>query len=67
MKLILTKHAGDKMSNLSINLKEIEKTISYGSKIKQTEGYLSCYKTICVAYKIIERNVYKVKTIYYRR
>ncbi|MEK6841230.1 MAG: DUF4258 domain-containing protein [Nanoarchaeota archaeon] len=63
----LTKHAQDKMIFLGITKEQIKNAILRGSKFKQTDGYLAVYSYLKVAYKIIEKDVYKIKTIYIAR
>ena len=60
----LTKHAQDKMILLGITKEQIKNTILMGSKFKQTDGYLAIYRYVKVAYKIIGKDVYKIKTVY---
>ncbi len=66
MQLIITKHAQYKMSGLGITIENIKKAIIFGSKTQQTEGLLSYYSYYCVAYRIIGKNTYKIKTVYIR-
>ncbi len=54
------------MINLGIDIENVKKAISEGSKTKQTEGFLACYAYYCVAYKIIGKEAYKIKTVYLR-
>ena len=63
----LTKHASDKMLLLGLTRLQVENAIKRGSKFNQTDGYLAVYGYIKVAYKIIDRNVYKIKTVYIMR
>lgn len=51
---------------LGISIDDVKKAISEGSKIRQTDGFLSCYAYYCVAYKIIDNEIYKIKTVYIR-
>lgn len=60
----MTKHAKDKALWFGITEEEIKNVIIKGSKFKQTEGYLSIYTYIAVAYKKISEGVYKIKTVY---
>ena len=60
----LTRHAQDKMLLLGIIKEQIKNAILRGSKFKQTDGYLTVYSYLKVAYRIIEKDVYKVKTVY---
>ena len=64
MILKLTKHAQDKMILLGITKEQIKNTIKMGSKFKQTDGYLAVHGYIKVAYKIINKEIYKIKTVY---
>ncbi|MBI5392451.1 hypothetical protein HZA96_01155 [Candidatus Woesearchaeota archaeon] len=64
IKLIITKHANNKMLWLGITEEQIRKTIQQGAKFKQTEGYLAKYAYISVAYKKIAGNEYKIKTVF---
>ena len=63
----LTKHAQDKMIFLGITKDQVKNTILRGSKFKQTDGYLVIHGYLKVAYKIIEKNIYKIKTVYIER
>ncbi|MFA4887893.1 MAG: hypothetical protein WC595_06805 [Candidatus Nanoarchaeia archaeon] len=67
MRIILTLHARIKMKVCGIGDEDIENAIRYGSKTKQTQGFLTCYTYYCVAYKIIGENTYKIKTIYLQK
>jgi len=60
----ITKHAQDKMIFLGITKDQIKNAILRGSKFKQTDGYLAVYGYIKVAYKIIGKDIYKIKTVY---
>jgi hypothetical protein len=62
--LKLTKHAQDKMAFLGITKEQIKNTIERGSKFKQRDGYLAVYRYLKVAYKIVDKEVYKIKTVY---
>jgi hypothetical protein len=67
VKLKLTKHAQNKMIFLGITKEQIKGTIERGSKFKQTDGYLAVYRYLKVAYKIVNKRVYKIKTVYIMR
>lgn len=60
----LTKHAKDKALWFGVTEEEIKNVIIKGSKFKQTDGYLSIYTYIAVAYKKIGEGIYKIKTVY---
>ena len=59
----LTKHAQDKMILLGITTEQIKNAIIKGSKFKQTDGYLAVYTYLKVAYKIIDKEIYKIKSM----
>ena len=59
----LTKHAQDKMIFLGVTKDQVKNTILRGSKFKQTDGYLAIHGYLKVAYKIIGKNIYKIKTV----
>lgn len=63
----LTKHAADKMVLLGITKQQIKNTIIRGSKFNQTDGYLAIYGYIKVAYKIIGKDIYLIKSVYITR
>ncbi len=64
IELKISKHAADKMLWLGITREQVKEAIIKGAKFKQTEGYLSKYRYLNVAYKKIGLNIYKIKTIY---
>ena len=61
--LKITKHANDRMMWLGISEEDVKKAISRGSKFKQTDGYLAIYTYLKVAYKKLDENLYKIKTV----
>ena len=63
IKLKITKHANDKMMWLGISEEDVKEAILRGSKFKQTDGYLAIYTYLKVAYKKLNKNVYKIKTV----
>jgi len=63
IKLKITKHANDKMLWLGISEEEVKKAIMRGSKFKQTDGYLAIYTYLRIAYKKLNKNVYKIKSV----
>ena len=67
MLIKLTKHAQDKMMLLGITKEQIKNAMLKGSKFKQTDGYLAVYTYLKVAYKIIDKDIYKIKTVYIER
>ncbi len=62
--IIISRHANDKMMWLGITEEQVRKAIVHGSKFKQTEGYLAKYTYISVAYRKLDENTYKVKTVF---
>ena len=64
IELKISKHAADKMLWLGITKEQVKYAIVKGSKFKQTDGVLSKFRYLNVAYKKIGQNVYKVKTVY---
>lgn len=52
MKLIITKHAQEQMNDRGIDEEQIKAAIKRGAKTKQTDGFLSVYTYIRVAYKL---------------
>lgn len=53
MELILTYHAKVRMAEKAVNAEQIKEAIKKGAKIKQTDGFLSKYGYIKVAYKVV--------------
>ncbi len=62
MKLILTKHAQERMDLNGITEDQIKMTIQRGAKSPQTEGFLAVYSYIRVAYKIVN-DKHIIKTV----
>lgn len=65
IKLKLIKHAKEQMINRRIEKEQIKNVIKIGAKIKQTDGFLSCYGYIAIAWKKVG-NYYKIKTVMVR-
>ena len=63
MKLIITSHARDKMHVEGISKEDVKKCIKRGAKFKQTNGLLAVHSYIRVAYKIIGKETYVIKTV----
>ncbi len=63
IKLKITKHANDKMLWSGISEEEVKKAIMRGSKFKQPDGYLTIYTYLEVAYKKLNENIYKIKSV----
>ncbi|MBU2639488.1 MAG: hypothetical protein KKG75_02140 [Nanoarchaeota archaeon] len=64
IKAIYSKHANDKRILYRFSKEQIETVIKRGATSKQTDGYLTAYKEIKVAYKKINKETYYIKTIY---
>ena len=64
MKLLLTRHAKERMAEKAVSLDMIREAIQKGAKVKQTDRYLASYGYIKVAYKIIGDDYYKIKTVF---
>ncbi len=60
----ITRHARDRMSEFAISKEMVKEAIKRGSKFRQTYGFLSRYKFFSVAYTVIGKNIYKIKTVY---
>lgn len=63
MKLIITQHARNKMHIEGIDKEQIITSIRRGAKTRQTGGFLTVYTYIRVAYKIIGKDTYLIKTV----
>ena len=63
MRIIKTRHAADKAKLWAVTDKQIKMAISRGSKYKQTDGLLAVYMEYEIAYKIISKDFYLIKTI----
>lgn len=64
MRLLLTKHAKERMAEKGITLDMILYAIKRGAQFKQTDGYVASYSYIKVAYKKIGEDYYKIKTVF---
>jgi len=62
MELLLTKHAKQQMAERGITKEQVKLAIQRGSRIKQTDGYLSSYTYLIIAWKKLEE-YYKIKTV----
>ena len=63
----ITEHARFKMYEEGIDEDMVKEAIKKGSKFKQTEGLLTVYKYYSIAYKIIKKDTFKIKTVYTNR
>jgi hypothetical protein len=66
MKILLTEHAKVQMVARGITMEQIKIAIQRGSTIKQTNGYLSSFTYILVAWKMWN-GYHKVKTVMIRK
>ena len=64
MRLLITKHAKERIADKAISKETIIEAIKKGARIRQTDGYLASYGYIKVAYKIIGEDYYKIKTVF---
>lgn len=64
--LFVSSHAKKRMAEKAISKEQIANAIQRGSKFRQTEGLLALYKDIMVAYRIVGKNAYKIKTVMVR-
>ena len=62
MKLLLSVHAKQQMVERGITKEQIKLAIQRGSMIKQTDGYLSSYTYLAIAWKKLGE-YYKIKTV----
>ena len=65
IRIKLTKHAKEQMINRGVEKNQIKKAIKMGNKIKQTDGFLSLYGYVAVAWKK-SGEYYKIKTVMVR-
>lgn len=61
--LFFTRHAKERMAEKAISKEQIIRAIQMGSKFAQTGGFLAIYRDIAIAYKVIGKNAYKIKTV----
>lgn len=64
MDLVITKHAKERMAEKAISKEMIKDAITKGAKVKQTDGYLASHGYIKVAYKLVGKDCYKIKTVF---
>ncbi|MBI2146915.1 DUF4258 domain-containing protein [Candidatus Woesearchaeota archaeon] len=62
--LAITSHAKERMAVHGITKEQVKIAIERGAKVKQTDGYLTSFTYIKVAYKKIGENTYKIKTVF---
>ena len=63
MELLITQHARDMMTERGIEEEQIKLAIQRGAKKRQTDGYITFYTYLSVAYKILNDGRYKIKTV----
>ena len=66
MIMVLTSHAKQRMAENGITLGIVKEAIKRGAITRQTDGYLAAYTYFAVAYKMLEHDVYKIKTVMVR-
>jgi len=64
MRILLTHHAQEKMALLGIHEEQLIECIQKGAKTRQTDGWLSSFTYIKVAYKFKPDGTCKVKTVF---
>ena len=64
VRIIYSKHANDKRMLYALTKEQVEMAVKRGATAKQTDGYLTSYREIKVAYKKLGKEVYYIKTIY---
>lgn len=63
VRIIITKHAKEKMVICGITKEQIKIALMQGARSPQTDGYLASYGYIKIAYKKID-GLYKIKTVF---
>jgi len=63
MKLKIGKHAKERMVLRGISKEQIIRCIQMGAKVRQTDGMLSSYTYLEVAWKKIGEDYYFIKTV----
>lgn len=66
MRLILTRHARERMDYHGITEDQIIAAIRQGARVPQTDGFLAHYTYLCVAYKICG-DKYVIRTVFVDR
>ena len=66
MRLIFTLHAKERMDHYGITEEEVRKAIKIGAKTPQTDGLLSIFTYLRVAYKV-RGDDYIIKTVMIER
>lgn len=67
MILLISEHAKRRMAEHAITKEMVKEAIERGSKIRQTDGLLATYTYFQVAYKVVQKEVYKIKTVMVRK
>ncbi|MBI4149652.1 DUF4258 domain-containing protein [Candidatus Woesearchaeota archaeon] len=62
MEILVTEHAKQQMIIRGVSVEQVKLAIQKGSRIKQTDGYLSSYTYLMVAWKRLGE-YYKIKTV----
>ena len=66
MIILLTMHVKQRMAENAITVGMVKEAIKRGAITRQTDGYLATYTYFAVAYKMLEHDVYKIKTVMVR-
>ena len=64
MKIIYSKHANDKRILYALTKEQVERAVKHGATVKQTDGYLTSYRELRIAYKKLNDEVHYIKTIH---
>lgn len=64
MIVLLTKHAKERMAQYAITKEQVKEAIIHGAAVRQTEGYLASFGYLKVAYRKIDSETYKIKTVF---
>ena len=67
MMIKITSHAICKMYEEGITEDMIREAIQKGARFKQTDGCLAVYRYYSVAFKVIGKEAYKIKTVFLNR
>ena len=67
MKLKISRHAQDRMILRGISIEQVKRCIQRGATIRQTDGMLSIYTYLEIAWKKLGEDYYFIKTVKIRR
>ncbi len=60
-----TQHAAEQMLERGITKSEVIRVMQRGSRIQQKEGWLVVFGGVAVAYRKINKDTYRVKTVFW--